>query len=133
LVTLGQTTWAQLGFQKFGGRWAPPPWNGGIGNLNKRTPPRHCYISNLVALRQNIWTLVGVTKIWWDAEAPPLRMGCSWPPRNMLLPTCVKFGHSGSNHSSVITELSQKNLTSASCLSRSLKVNGIDTVWLATC
>ena len=69
-------------------------------------------------------------KKFGDAGVPlPGKMGCGDPVRNMHLlhlSYLVSFGHSRSNHTSVITEIPTKNWPLASHVLRSLKVTGTD-------
>jgi len=68
---------------------------------------------NLVGLRQTVWAYVRGTKNFGTLGPASLGLGRGWPsPLEIYVsPTCVthaKFGHSKSNHSSVITEICQK-------------------------
>ena len=62
IVTLGQTVWAQVGSQKLGMLGACPPWEGGVADHWKQSPPPRVNVQNIVVLCQNIWALVGDQK-----------------------------------------------------------------------
>jgi len=85
--------------------------------------------------RSNCLGVSGGPKIWGTLGPAPFGWGRGLPPRNMRLQhLCyrAKYGHSGSNRSSVITGICPKNLIPHAPPLRSLEVIGVDTDRSAT-
>ena len=132
-VALGQTVWVQVGVPKVAAPAGARPLRMGCGWPPRNTILSICYPTKFGRCKSNGFGIGGVPKNWGCWGPHNIGKWAWWSRRNLLLPQLsyhANFGHSRSNHTSVIMELHQK-LDPHIHLSKSLMVSELTRIdWL---